>query len=644
MHLLLLVILLAFPAFAQNGHVAPGDNLVVQGIPPVPASLAAAVDRYAQFRTATVSDWHPTQRQMLIRTRFGDTLQVHVVKQPGGARTQLTFFAERVADAAYDPVAGDYFLFTRDTGGNEFYQIYRYDLAGGESTLLTDGKSRNTGGVWSTAGDRIAYQSTRRNGRDSDIYVVNPRDPQSNRLVMQAASGGWYAIDWSPDDRSLLVMEYVSINESYLWLVDVATGEKKLVTPKGASEKVAYGSAEFSTDGKAIYVTTDRDSEFRRLARLELASGRHTYLTEHIKWDVSNFDLSDDGRAIALVTNEDGLSVLRFFDTATGKEKSAPKLPVGVIGNLMWRPNNQEVAFSLASARSATDVYSVSAATGKFERWTFSETGGLNTEAFSEPELIRWKSFDGRMISGFLYRPPARFTGKRPVVISIHGGPESQFRPTFRASSNYYLNEMGVAIVYPNVRGSSGYGKTFLTLDNGFRREDSYRDIETLLDWIGTQPSLDAGRVMVTGGSYGGHMTLAVAARYSGRIACAVDVVGISNLVSFLENTESYRRDLRRAEYGDERDPKMREFLERIAPLRQASSIRKPLFVVQGKNDPRVPVSEAEQIVAALRESGTPVWYLLANDEGHGFAKKKNSDFQFYATVMFVREFLLKEQ
>jgi dipeptidyl aminopeptidase/acylaminoacyl peptidase len=241
-----------------------------------------------------------------------------------------------------------------------------------------------------------------------------------------------------------------------------------------------------------------------------------------------------------------------------------------------------------------------------------------------------------------LHRPAKRFTGKRPVVIDIHGGPEGQARPWFHAQKNYFMNELGVALLFPNVRGSSGYGKSFLLLDNGFLRENTYKDINALLDWVATQPDLDPERVMVTGGSYGGHMTLAVSTFYSDRIRCSVDIVGPSNLVTFLENTSGYRRDLRRVEYGDERDPEMRKFLNRIAPMTNVDKIRKPLFVVQGANDPRVPASEAEQIVKALREHGTPVWYLLAKDEGHGFNKKRNVDFEFYATALFMQEHLLK--
>ena len=641
---LIILLLLVSITTAQRATIAPGENLVVEGVPSIPASLAEDVGRYTEFRAATLSSWHPTRREMLISTRFGDTPQVHLVKMPGGARTQITFYPERVGGATFQPKTGDYFVFSKDIGGNEFFQLYRYDLADGNATLLTDGKSRNTGSVWSNDGQFLVYTSTRRNGKDADQYVINPSDPKTNRLLLQVDSGGWGASSWSPDDKKILINEFISANESYIWIVDAATGEKTLLTPKGGgSEQVSYSGARFSRDGKGVYVATDRDSEFQRLAFIDLNTKQHTYLTDHIKWDVESFRLSRDGKQIAFVTNEDGVSRLHLLDTKSRKEKAVADLPLGIISGLQWHENSRDLGFNLNSARSVTDVYSLDTQTGKLERWTQSETGGLNTANFSEPELVRWRSFDGRNISGFLYMPSAtKFTGARPVIINIHGGPEGQSRPNFLGRSNYFLNEMGVAIIYPNIRGSSGYGKTFLKLDNGFQREDSYKDIGALLDWIKTQPRLDATRVMVTGGSYGGHMSFAIATLYNDQIRASLPVVGISNLVSFLERTESYRRDLRRVEYGDERDPKMREFMLRIAPLNHAAKITKPIFIVQGGNDPRVPLNEAEQMVATVRKNNTPVWYLMAKDEGHGFSKKKNQDFQFYATIMFVREYLLK--
>jgi dipeptidyl aminopeptidase/acylaminoacyl peptidase len=628
-------------AIAQDGAIAPAENLIVAGIPEIPASLVETAGRYGSYRSATLADWSPTGREMLIATRFADTAQLHLVKTPGGERRQLTFFTDAVGNGRFHPNGGNYIVFSKDVGGGEWYQLYRYDLASGDMTLLTDGKSRNLMGPWSSSGDQIAYMSTRRTGKDTDLWVMNPADPKSDHLLMKVEGGGWQPMDWSPDDKKILLAEELSINESYLWLVDTTTGEKTELTPRNTSEKVSYGEARFSKDGKGIYVTTDKDSEFHRLAYIALASKQPKVLTTGIHWDVEGFDLTKDGKRIAFVTNEEGVSALHVMNTGSAKQEALPRLPVGVMGSLRWHHDGHDLGFSLTNARGPGDCYSIDVATGKLERWTTSETA-VKTDTFPEAELVRWKSFDGKEISGFLYKPPAKFGGKRPVLVVIHGGPEGQSQPSFLGRGNYYLNELGIALIYPNVRGSTGYGKSFSLLDNGFKREDTYKDINALFDWIGTRPDLDAERIGVTGGSYGGHMTLAVSTFYSDRIRCSVDIVGMSNLVTFLEHTEAYRRNLRRVEYGDERDPKMREFLEKIAPMNNIDKIKKPMFVIAGKNDPRVPVSESQQIADALKTQGTPVWLLIAKDEGHGYRKKGNQDFQFYATVEFLKEYLLK--
>ncbi len=635
----LLFLALAAASAAQSPEVVPNENLVVESVPKIPASLAETDDRYGNYRSASLADWHPVRRELLISTRFADVAEIHRVAMPGGARIQLTFYPDAVNSAEYEPVQGNYFVFSKDVGGGEFFQLYRYDLDSGDITLLTDGKSRNTGAVWYRGGGKLAYGSTRRTGKDVDLWVIDPAEPKSDHLVARLEGGGWQALDWSPDGKTILAQEEISANQSHLWLVDAATGDKTLLTPADGG-KVSYSGGRFSRDGKGIYTTTDRDSEFHRLAYVDLRTRKPAYLTSAIPWDIEDFDLSEDGQQIAFVSNEDGFGVLHIYDIGKAEDHPVPNLPKGIVEGLRWRRHSHELGFQLASSRSPADVYSLDAGTGQLERWTFSETGGVDTRQFAEPELIHWNSWDGRSISGFLYRPPAKFSGPRPVMIDIHGGPEAQFRPYFLGTANYYLNELGIALIYPNVRGSTGYGKTFLALDNGMLREGSYKDIGALLDWIAQQPTLDARRVLVTGGSYGGFMTLAVATNYNDRICCSVDIVGPSNLVTFLEHTSGYRQDLRRVEYGDERDPKMRAYLESIAPANKAQNISKPLFVIAGKNDPRVPASESQQMVEVVRKNQTPVWYLLAKDEGHGFRKKKNRDFQFYATVLFVQEYL----
>ncbi|MHB0971819.1 MAG: S9 family peptidase [Thermoanaerobaculia bacterium] len=635
--------LLAFCAMTAAAALAQvPSNLVVENVPPIDPALVERVTPYFEFRTASFSSWHPERREMLITTRFGNTSQIHAVTMPGGARRQLTFYPDRVGGGQWQKKSGRFIVFTKDIGGGEFFQIYRYDPADGGVVLLTDGKSRNERGPLSRDGNLLAYSSTRRNGTDSDLYVVDINDPKSDRKVAVVKGGGWNAVDWSPDNSTLAVNEYISANESYLYTMDAKSGALKLLTPKGGP-KVAWRGGRFSNDGKSLYLVADAGSEFMQLVKWDLASGKRTPLTSHIKWDVEDFDLSPDGKTVAFVTNENGIGVLHLLDTVSGKEIAAPKLPVGNVGNIGFHENGRDLAFNLSSNKSPSDVFSVDLSSGKIDQWTFSETGGLNTANNVDPELVRMKSFDGLEISAFVYRPDAKkFAGKRPVMISIHGGPESQFQPGFLGRSNYLINEMGIAYVAPNVRGSSGCGKTYLALDNGFKREDTVKDIGTVIDWIRKDPTLDGDRILVYGGSYGGYMVLASMIHHADKLKAGIDVVGISSFVTFLANTQDYRRDLRRAEYGDERDPKMKAFLERISPLTNASKIEDPLFVIQGFNDPRVPYTEAEQIAKAARGNDNPVWYLMAKDEGHGFAKKSNADFQFLAMIKFMEEFLLK--
>ena len=341
------------PAPTPGDTLVPGDNLTVEGVPPIPRSLADSLRRYTEFRAAAFADWHPTRREMLIRTRFADTFQVHHVAFPGGDRRQMTFFPDTVSAASYPPTTGNYFVFSKDTGGNEFSQNYRCDADDGEITRLTDGASKNSHGGWRRGHDVMAYTSTRRTGRDTDLYTIRPADPASDRLVAALEGGGWYPLDWSPTEDAglILVMEYVSVNESYLWLIEAETGDKTRLTPRGGP-KVSYKSAKFAPDGRSLTVVTDKDAEFARLASLDLATGEHTSLTPDLGWGVEDMDVSPDGGRIAFVTNEDGVGILRLLDTRTGALSVPGGIPVGVLGGLRWRPNGQELAFALLSARS----------------------------------------------------------------------------------------------------------------------------------------------------------------------------------------------------------------------------------------------------------------------------------------------------
>lgn len=631
------------PAFAEEAAdsavVAKPAALIADGVPDVPADLAAETRPYMEFRTAGFVGWNPTDKSMVISTRFGNTAQLHRVAQPMGMRKQVTFEAEPVSGGGWAPKKGDVFVTGKDIGGNEFYQLYT--LKDGKLTMLTDGKSRNSWGAWSDDGELIAFSSTKRNGADNDLYVMNPRDPATTRMVAEVKGGGWGIQAFAPDKKSAVVANYISVSNVDMFRLDL---EKGGMTAIGDNSKdIAYGGAEFAPDGK-LWVTSDEGSDFQRLGTLEINSGAFTPKGPAEKWDVDAFDIAPDGSFIAYVTNEAGLAKLKLLDPKTNKVRTVTGLPAGVVGGLEIAPWG-EIGLTFTSARSAADAYSVDPKTLKVTRWTESETGGLDVTKNSEPELVTINSFDGLEVSGFLYRPdPMKFPGRRPMIMSVHGGPEAQSRPGFMGRNNYLLNEEGIALFYPNVRGSTGYGKAFVNLDNGpFKREDSVKDMGAFLDALAKDPSLDSSRFGLTGGSYGGYMCYAAAVQFGDKLRATNCIVAISNFVTFLENTQSYRRDLRRVEYGDERDPAQREKLLAISPLTRVNEIKKPMMVITGANDPRVPQSEADQIVKAIRDNGGSAWHLVGTNEGHGFAKKENIDYQFWTSLLFWKKNLLAE-
>lgn len=612
-------------------------NLILQDVPEIPEEVKDRTVQYQNVRAASFASWDPAGDGMLIRTRLAETTQIHYVDHPMGVRQQITFFHEPVGGGSFCPDPSERgFLFTKDVGGSEYYQIFWFDTKDGSAKMLTDGTSRNGLGPWSNSSKRFAFTSNMGNDVDMNVHIGTIDGIQENPLVSEP--GYWFATDWSPDDSRLLVMKYVSINESYLYVADVATGEMTQVRP--GDEKIAYGEALFARDGKGVYLTSDEDAQFKHLRYYDLESGSLTPVSNHIPWDVTGFTLSDDGRFLAYVTNEDAIAHLHMLNLRRGREMAVPSLPIGQIGGLKFRHDNRQMALVLYTPQTPGDIYVLDVRRKALTKWTKSEVGGLDTDRFVVPELIHVTTFDGLTIPAFLYQPAKE--GPHPVVIYMHGGPEGQYRPSLSSTFQYWINELGLAVLATNVRGSSGYGKEYLLLDNGYKREDTVRDIGAFLDWIESQPYLDKDRVAVYGGSYGGYMVLACMTHYNDRLRAAVEIVGISNFVTFLENTKSYRRDLRRQEYGDEREPQMRAFLESISPNNSAEKITRPMFIAQGANDPRVPVTESDQMVEVIRANGGDVWYMVATDEGHGFSKKFNRDYYSNAVSLFWEKYLLK--
>jgi dipeptidyl aminopeptidase/acylaminoacyl peptidase len=567
--------------------------------------------------------------------------QLHRLKAPGGTLEPITDLDEGPGQIRVNPdPERNYIVFGMDVGGSEFYQLYRLDLSDGTRHPLTDGESRNLAGRFDPSGEWLAYTSTRRNGEDTDIYVIDPTRPEGDRMVWES-EGSWYPGEWSPSGDRLIVGHYVSINESSLHLLDVETGVMEELFP-GTQGKVAYGAAAWSPDGGSIYFVSDRDSEFRTLRHLDLSSGDVTHVTADVSWDVVDIDLSPDGRHLAIVFNEDGMNTLRIRDVETGTTRAVEGLPDGLVGGVEFHPDRNELAWTHAAPSGIAFPCSYDPDTDTVSVWN-----EITPSDFPPARIVHYPTFDTvdgepRKISAFLFAPPEGIDPPWPVWIEIHGGPESQASPILSPMHDI-LRQRGIAVVAPNVRGSAGYGKTFLTLDNGYLREDSVKDIGALLDWIEAEPDLDAGRVTVFGGSYGGYMVLAAAVHYSDRLRCAIEFFGISNFVTFLENTEDYRRDLRRAEYGDERDPEMRRFLESISPLNHAEEIRVPLFVYGGRNDPRVPVSESRQIVETVRAGGGEVWFVEAANEGHGLSRPMNLMYVGSAALEFAERHLLDD-
>jgi len=624
-------------------RVLNNGNLVLEDIPEIPQSVRHELYRWQDVRAAGFRAWSADSRSIYVSTGFGSVDSLHKVVMPGGARRQQTFYREPISEISRRPGA-DQLVFSRDANGSEFAQVFMFDSESGEATMLTDGESRNGATVWDRRGSRIAYKSTRRDGKANDIWVMDPDEPDKAEIAVQADDGFlWAPVEFSRNGGRLLVQNYVSVTDSRAIMVDLDTGARTLLAGGGETESLNEPVA-FDDDRGGFWLITDQGGEFNQLAWQSLVPGTAPRIvTSDIPWDISNVVISNDRKRMAFVANENGNSRLYLMDPATREYRMVDNLPTGLAYGLSFSPDNKKLGLTLNSANAPSDAYVLKLGRdplrfGRLVRWTESEVGGLVARQFVVPDLVHYPSFDGREVPAWIHKPPGE--GPHPVIIRIHGGPEGQARPMFSTTYQFWVASLGAAVIQPNVRGSTGYGKTWVGLDNGFQREDAVRDIGALLNWIETQPDLDASRVALYGGSYGGYMVLASAVHYSDRLSAVIDNVGISNFVSFLENTQDYRRDRRRQEYGDERDPAMRAHLERISPLNNVSRITVPMFIIQGQNDPRVPVTEATQMVEALRERGQSVWFMNALNEGHGYRKRENRDIMQQVMTMFLRQHL----
>ena len=635
--LVIAALLLMDSAGFAASHVERG-NLVFEDIPDPGADPADALHAYLSAREATPLGF-TTKGQLLIVTRFGDVDQLHLVDHQGGQRRQITFRPDPITHGAFSPDPNrNAFLFAQDPGGNGDTQIYYQRMGEPGAHRLTDGKSVNAGALWSNSGREIAFFSTARDGMSFDIDIVDPESGALPHLAITGDGTPWYPLDWSPDDLKLLVLKYVSVGEGYLYVVDLNTGQKREVDP-GAG-KVGIADAKFSRDGQGVYLISDRDSEHAKLRYVNLFNGEKTEMSAHIPWGIERLAVSKDGHYLAFVSNEDGLSKLNTVDLRTHQDLIPPRPPAaGIIDSLSFDAEGKRLAFAFEAANRPRDAYVLDMESNRLEAWTMSEAGPMDPAKFIAPRLTHFPTFDredgkSRQIPLYIYEPAT--PRPHPVLVILHDGPQSQFRPRFDPWIEYVVNELGFAVLAPNIRGSSGYGRTYLSLDNGELREDAVKDVGALLVWIGLQSGFDAKRIVVSGAGYGGYLALASLVNFSDRLRGGVDLAGITDFISFLSTTAPYRQSQRRAEYGDERDLDMRAFLRRISPLTNSDRILRPLLVVHGKNDQRVPIGESDQIVNRLRSRGAPVWYLQASDEGHVFGKHQDREAYYRTFAQFL--------
>ncbi|WP_455447940.1 S9 family peptidase [Natrinema thermotolerans] len=599
------------------------------------------IERYLNIRSAYGASFGPEGDRLSFLMDTTGTSQVWTLEGPQEWPEQRTFYDERVTFASWSPERPE-LIFGMDEGGNERAQLFRLDAETGEIETLTampDAKHR--WGGWSHDGDRFAFTSNRRDESVFDVYVQD-RDATGDEAELVYEGDGWLSLSgWSPDDSRLLVSQAYSNFDQDLYVLDLEADEPDLdhLTPHDGD--VRYQSASWAPDGEGIYLVTDEgDADTLYLAYLDLATNELETVIDGEGWNVDGIALDDETGRFVCSRNVEGYTELTVGafdpDDPTAFETFPdPDLPGGVAGGVSFDPDAERFALSTSGDAVNTNVFVVDIETGEAERWTDAPTAGIPRESFDGADLVDIESFDGLEVPGFLTLPDEYTKGETPVIVDIHGGPESQRRPSFSSVKQYFLDR-GYAYFEPNVRGSSGYGADYAALDDVENRMDSVADIEACVEWLQDHPAIDPDRIAAKGGSYGGFMVLAALTEYPDLWAAGIDVVGIANFVTFLENTGDWRRELREAEYGSlEND---REFLEEISPINNVENIAAPLFVLHGENDPRVPVGEAEQIADRAAEQGVPVRKLLFEDEGHGFSKLENRIEAYSEIVDFLDE------
>jgi dipeptidyl aminopeptidase/acylaminoacyl peptidase len=637
--------LLAVPLLASgaalSAPIVVRGNLVLDGIPessPEAPDKIDKLDAYLSARQARPEEF-TAKGQVLITTRFGEVDELHLVDQALGARRQMTFVREPVTGGAFSPDPNkNAFIYSADSAGDENSQIYYQRVGDAAARRLTDGKSINGGALWSSAGREIAFSTMVRDTGSRDIDIIDPDGGALPRLAAGGDGADWSVLDWSADDRKLLLRKHVTAYEDYLYVFDLGTGQKREVEPSPA--KGAISTAKFSRDGTGVYFVSNRDGEYARLRFVNLFTSDKSDLSGRGDADVGQLALSKDGHYLAYVTDEGGADKLNLLDLRARQDLVAPNLPArGIVDSLSFDPAGKRLLFGLTAANQPRDAYVLDVASNRLEPWTASEAGPLDRTKFVVPRLTQFPTFDRadgkpRELPLYVYEPAS--PGPHPVLIVLHDGPNARFRPTFDPWIEYVVNELGFAVLAPNVRGSTGYGKSFSALARGSLREDATKDVGALLVWLALDSRFDKTHVVVSGTGYGGYMALAALVNYGERLRGAVAMAPITDFIGFVSGTAPESRAAARDEFGDERDTDARMFLRRISPLSSADRITRPVLLVHGKNDRRVPVAQSEQLVNRLRARNQTVWYLKALDEGGSFARWQNREAYYRAFAQFL--------
>jgi dipeptidyl aminopeptidase/acylaminoacyl peptidase len=657
----------ATPSVAPGG---PPAGLKADGVPPLDGLHLQTVQAYGAVSGHHFLAWHPVLPEMLVAHRRpdGNHHQLYRLRGPmngPAALEPLTLGDDAVVDAAYEPQQGQYILVTRagHPGSSEATQILRLNPQTRAAVQITRNDERHTLLGWVKAPppalgalalvatlpmDHTALAGTR-SAVTTHLWLVDPLAPPqtdaARRLLVELPGAGWHHARVSPDSKQLAITEYLAATETQVWLIDLATGRRTplLLSSDRPARRASYQVMGWSADGTRLLLNSNHAGEFMGPAVLDIGSRKLTAPGGATEADTLITSISADGRTAAVSVNHAGQLTLQMLDLQSGALAMPPasiSLP-GSLKQVAFHPRRNELAVSMQGTHMPPHIWVLATPQGPAQPWTVpASTPGLRLQDIPNPRMVHWTSFDGRRLSGRLHLPAARFAGPRPVLLWLQAEPDAQHPLAWNGRLNALIETLGMAVLQPHVRGSSGYGKTFSALDDGRRREDTLKDIRSALDWVATQPGLDARKVVVMGESYGGYLALAASAHLGERIAGAVSMAGITNFVSHLQTTESYSRDLKRAEYGDESEAFTHAFLQRISPLAQLDQIKRPLLLAQGRLDPRVPWQESQHVVHSLRERGVPVWHLLADNEGHGFARRENLDYFYAALLAFVQRTL----